>query len=373
MKDIKKTQVERGKQVDSEKAYEQRYRNSRGKRIIVIILILVIVMAIIAFIYFLENANVKKTEAKSILNVQISGDAGGTLENMATDSQQIELADDEILYGGVVYKYNSHLSNFLFLGIDTEKVVETTNGRGAGQSDAIYLVSWDRVTGDTTLITIPRDTLSEIEIFDYEGNSIGYSENHINLAYGYGDGSYGSCKLASDAVSRLLYNIPITGYASMTLNSISVLIDQIGDLDVIVPNDSLADLGEEYQEGNSLTLTSENVATFVRARDTKVDNSALDRMERQQVFLDAAFGRILNNYQANPGSLTSLYVKMSDYMITNIGTDQFGKIVAGLAGGAEIIRWTLPGEAVVGMYYDEYHVDQELLLYEVIGTFYTEK
>lgn len=291
----------------------------------------------------------------------------------STEETEVPLADDEILYGGTVYKYNSHLSNFLFLGIDTEEAVETTNGRGAGQSDAIYLVSWDRVTGDTTLITIPRDTMTEIEVFDYYGKSLGYQVKHLNLAYAYGDGSYGSCKLAADGVSRLLYDIPITGYASMTLDSIAVLLEQIGDLTVTVPNDSLADLGKEYEAGQSLTLTSDNVTTFVRTRDITVDNSALDRMERQQVFLDAAFDRIMENYQANPGSLTSLYVKLSDYMITNIGTDQFVKIMAGLADGAEIVRWTLPGKAVVGGEHDEYHVDEELLLYEVIGTFYTEK
>lgn len=308
-----------------------------------------------------------------------SDDAGTSFEVNLTEADhtaeatEAALAEDEILYGGTIYKYNSHLSNFLFLGIDTEEAVETTNGRGAGQSDAIYLVSWNRVTGDTTLITIPRDTMTEIEVFDYYGKSLGYQLRHLNLAYAYGDGSFGSCKLAANSVSRLLYDIPITGYASMTLDSITAMIDQIGDLTVTVPNDSLADLGEQYQEGQILTLTADNVTTFVRTRDITVDNSALDRMERQQVFLDAAFDRIMENYQSDPGSLTSLYVKMSDYMITNIGTDQFAKIMAGLAGGAEVIRWTLPGEAVVGGEHDEYHVDEELLLYEVIGTFYTEK
>lgn len=61
-----------------------------------------------------------------------------------------------VTWQGTTYKYNDHLSNFLFLGIDTREKAETETGSAdAGQSDALYLISWDRVDNQVTLISIP--------------------------------------------------------------------------------------------------------------------------------------------------------------------------------------------------------------------------
>jgi LCP family protein required for cell wall assembly len=326
----------------------------------IVVLFFVLILAIFSGIKTKEEAGDLSQEAMETV-----------AEDVSDISETEALAEGQLLYGGELYEYNTHLSNYLFLGIDTSEAADVSYGRGAGQSDAIYLVSWDRITGDTTLITIPRDTMTLIELFSYDGDSIGYFENHLSLAYAYGDGSYGSCKLAVNAVSKLFYDIPIQGYAAMTLDGISALVEEIGDLEVTIPNDSLSDQGSAYEKGQTLTITPENVENFVRSRDTNIDNSALDRMERQQAFLDVAYQRILQNYQTNPGTLSSLYLTLSDHMVTNMSTDQFAKILSGLSGDGQMDRWTLPGEAVVGDFYDEYHVDQELLLYQIIDTFYT--
>lgn len=45
-----------------------------------------------------------------------------------------------VTYNGKKYRYNDHLSNFLFLGIDTREKVHTEKGRAdAGQADAVFL------------------------------------------------------------------------------------------------------------------------------------------------------------------------------------------------------------------------------------------
>ena len=71
-----------------------------------------------------------------------------------------------VTWQGTTYKYNDHLSNFLFLGVDTREKAETETGSAdAGQSDALYLISWDRVDNQVTLISIPRDTMTPIEVW----------------------------------------------------------------------------------------------------------------------------------------------------------------------------------------------------------------
>ena len=78
-------------------------------------------------------------------------------ENSVSMDQQ----EDGITYKGKTYTYNDHLSNFLFMGIDTRGEVENQETDNTGQADAIFLVSMDRVTEQIHVISIPRDTITE--------------------------------------------------------------------------------------------------------------------------------------------------------------------------------------------------------------------
>lgn len=142
--------------------------------------------------------------------------AAQTSGDVATKDGTSASASD-ITWNGKTYSYNEHLSNFLFLGIDTKEKAETKTGQAdAGQADALYLLSWNRLEGDITVISIPRDTMTQIETFGPGGKSLGKSKDHISLSYAYGDGGYESCELAENAVSELLYGLPIDGYCALS-------------------------------------------------------------------------------------------------------------------------------------------------------------
>ena len=165
--------------------------------------------------------------------------AAQTSGDVATKDGTSASASD-ITWNGKTYSYNEHLSNFLFLGIDTKEKAETKTGQAdAGQADALYLLSWNRLGGDITVISIPRDTMTQIETFGPGGKSLGKSKDHISLSYAYGDGGYESCELAENAVSELLYGLPIDGYCALNMDGLPVLTDSVGGVTVTVPNDSL--------------------------------------------------------------------------------------------------------------------------------------
>lgn len=289
------------------------------------------------------------------------------------DTAQEAGESSSVTYQGKEYTYNDHLSNFLFLGIDSREKAETQVGKAdAGQADAIFLVSWDRVEHSLTGITIPRDTITEIEIFDQEGNSAGKSQDHINLAYAYGDGDRKSCELMEEAVSNLLYGIPIQGYCSINMDGIPVLTEAVGGVTVTVPDDSLTGVNPQWTQGSQIQLTPENVEDFVRYRDTSVSQSALGRMERQQIFLNAYAQKAQEVYGQNPSLITELYTSLENYMVTNISNDQFVQIMEGLGAGGNTDTWTLPGEGTQGEGFDEYHVDDSQLYEKIIETFYKE-
>ncbi|MCD7709369.1 MAG: LytR family transcriptional regulator, partial [Clostridiales bacterium] len=139
------------------------------------------------------------------------------------------------------------------------------------------------------------------------------------------------------------------------------------------PNDSLEYLGDEYKEGNEITLTADNTEIFLRRRDTTTADSAIYRMERQKVFLTAFAEKAKSVFYAEPEKLTQLIADLDSYMVTNIGNDQYVKILDGLNEGGQTSSWTVPGEAVEGEYYDEYYASDEALYQKVIETFYVKQ
>ncbi|MCD7708652.1 MAG: LCP family protein [Clostridiales bacterium] len=306
---------------------------------------------------------------------QDTEDGADAYESDEYESDEYETEDfDGIVLDGEKYVYNDHLSNFLFIGVDKEEQVDTSDGsRHAGQADAIYLMSWDRVTGDVTVIGIPRDTMTDIEIYAYDGTDMGAATDHISLSYGYGDGKHTSCRLTVEAVSNLLYGIPIQGYCSISIGGMPLLTEAVGGVTVTIPNDSLEYLGDEYSEGSEITLDKDNTEIFLRLRDTTTTDSALYRMERQKTFLTAFAEKAESVFSAEPEKLTQLITDLDPYMVTNIGNDQYVKILDGLNDGGQTSYWTVPGEAAEGTYYDEYYVSDEALYGKVIETFYVKQ
>lgn len=284
-------------------------------------------------------------------------------------------ADDSntVTWQGKTYKYNQNLSNYLLLGVDKRTPAETRVGKAdAGQADALFLLSLNRKTKEMTLISIPRDTMTDVESFDLEGKSLGKSKDHISLSYGYGDGGAESCKLTQEAVSNLFYGLPIQGYLAMNLDGIPELTKSVGGLTVTVPNNSLEYEYPEFAEGAEVTLTEENTEVFLRSRDVDESQSAIYRMERQKAFLDAFSKKAKECYEQNAKFAADLFVAIKPYTVTNISEDRLMKLFQTADEGDGYTEWTVPGEGTQGLSYDEYHVDDDALYTKIMETFYQE-
>lgn len=275
-----------------------------------------------------------------------------------------------ITFQGKTYRYNDSLNNYLFLGIDTRETLGEQAGVMGGQADAIYLLSWNRKENTLHGITIPRDTMTQIETFDLQGNSLGLTENHLNLQYAYGDGAHTSCRLMEEAVSRLLYEVPIQGYCALNMDAMPVLADSVGGVEVTVPDNSLAEVDPVFQQGEKVTITGENAETFLRYRNIKETQSALLRTNRQKVFLTAFGQKARQTAAADSGFVTELYGQLQSYMVTNMDAGQF--LDLSQADYGEGAMQDLPGEGVQGQNYDEYHVDDSQLYSMIVDLFYVE-
>lgn len=302
------------------------------------------------------------------------------LHERASQHREIGYEDDTagtesgaVVYDGVTYTPNDHLSNYLFLGVDTSASLADSAADApgnAGQADAIYLVSYDRVEKTRRVIAIPRDSMTEIETFSPDGTSLGFAKTHLSLQYAYGDGRAKSCTLMETAVSKLLLGVKVSGYAAVNLESIPYLTELVDYVDVTVPDDSLADVDPAFTKGATVRLTADNTEEFVRTRDIDVSQSAITRMNRQIAYITGYANRVRALQQEDSGTVARIYDGLTDHMVTNMTSDIFLDLEqAETAGDIE----TVPGEGQTGDVYDEYIVDQDQLYEMILKDFYNEQ
>lgn len=323
-----------------------------------LIIILIIVLSVLGGGYYLLS----QKNASSPQN----GGQNSDSRNQTDLSQNSDIVE----YKGETYKYNDHLSNYLFLGIDTRETVDTYQSQAdAGQADAIFLVSMDRATEKIKVLFIPRDSMTRIEVFNPYGQSLGETTDHLNIQYAFGDGKEESCELMKTAVSNMLDGLPIQGYCSMNMDGISVITDFVGGIQLTIPDDSLADVNPEYKKGAVVDITGETAEQFVRYRDIDKTQSALVRQERQKTFLQALVQKAQEKAGEDAGFVTGLYDSVKSYTVTNMGNDIFAKLLAASQNGITDTE-TVPGEGTHGENFDEYHIDEDALSDLIISMFY---
>lgn len=306
-----------------------------------------------------------------VLGILIVYLVGGKDNSLSTDYQESG-REDVILYGGRKYRYNEHLSNYLFMGIDTREQAEEGQARVEnGRADAIYLVSYNRVKKTAICISIPRDTMTNIHTYAVDGTYLGMAEDHISMQYMYGDGKDKSCRMMKDAVSGLMYGIPIQSYCALNMDGIPVAVGALKSVEVVVPNDSLENVDSKYKEGAKVTITEDNAEWFVRYRDVNITHSAMARMERQKAFAEA-FARTARIKASEETELVvDMYQSLKPYMVTNMGADLFADLLDANYDSGDKIQ-DIPGEKVDGNEFDEYHVDETQLFELVLQYFYKE-
>ena len=332
-------------------------RNTAHQRKIylTVLIIIIILAAVFVGVYYLWKQT--KTESE----MKVSGQA---------ERSQTQNDADTIEYQGSTYKYNDHLSNYLFMGIDTRENVDTYESqKDAGQADSIFLVSMDRATEQLKVLFIPRDSMTKIEVFNPSGKSLGMTTDHINIQYAYGDGKQKSCELMKTAVSNMLDGVAIQGYCSMNMDGIAALTDFVGGVEITVPDSSLEDVNPDFKEGSTVTLTGENAEQFVHYRDTKKSQSALVRQERQKTYIQALLKKCQDEASQNAGFVADLYSSIKDYTVTSMGNDVFAKLLVASQNGISDTQ-TVPGQGTEGENFDEYHIDEDALTEMIISMFY---
>lgn len=355
----------------------RRQQQNRRKIILAAVILVIVLAAAAAYIWYLRRDSYQ-TGRLQAAEESTAADAYNTVSRPdpasaggESDVYAEEEDDGLIWYDGKSYKYNGHLSNYLLMGVDTKGNINQERdwqNKGGGQADVIYLLSYDRKEESLRVFVLPRDTMTTVMVADTAGNIVLEEERQLCLQYAYGDGKRRSCEMMCDAVSYLLFGVPLSGYASINLDSLPVLSDVLGGVTVTLPDDSMTDVNPEWKKGTVITLDRNNSEKFLRYRNKQVELSAWARLNRQKVFVKAFAGQLRKRQKEDAGTVTHAFETLKPYMVTNMGNDIFLDLALAEQIGDNT---TIPGEDVTTDNWDEFHVDQKALYGMIIEAFYT--
>jgi len=320
-------------------------RRSKGKKVLLLILFLLVCL-IVAWV--LKNV-LKEPEAE-------------------WDDDQSQMDINQITYEGKQYSYNTNLINILFLGVDNTDMLTEDNLPGeAGQSDCIMILTLDKEKKEGRILQIPRDTMTEVDLYDASGNYSTTVTEQIATQYAYSIGGKSSCFATKQTVSELLYELPIDGYLAMEYSSIAIVNDAVGGVTITVPQDYTM-IDPAFEKGATLKLTGEQAHSYVRWRDTNASFSNNDRMERQVGYIPALIETIQNHVGEDGNYYKSLYPLVEKYMITDLSEDEINALAEYKLNTSDVQY--LPGEGKKGEKYEEFHVNEKKLQKMLIEMFY---
>ena len=275
---------------------------------------------------------------------------------------------NEITYNGQQYCYNNNLINILYLGIDNYDIIRNDMMPGdAGQTDCIMVLSLNKETKQAKIIQIPRDTMTEIDIYNRSGEVFKTVTEQIATQYAYCTGGTNSCWATKRTISEMLYDLPIDAYLAMDMASISLVNDAVGGVTLTIPRDYTM-IDPEFQEGATLTLKGDQAYDYVHWRDTNASFSNNDRMERQIQYIPAMIDTIRSNAELEGNYYDVIYPLVEKYMITDLQEDEINELAKYELSVSDIQR--LPGEGKKGEVYEEFYLDDEKLQKMLIETFY---
>lgn len=272
----------------------------------------------------------------------------------------------DIVSDGCTYTYNQNLTNILFLGVDygtgyTDKSI------GGHQADTLLIMSIDNTTNKAKFINIPRDLITRLKVYDIQGKFAHITVDPICLAHSYGSCEKDGSNLTMDAVSYLLYGVPIQNYVSMNIDGISKANDLVGGVPVEITEDFTM-VDPSMQKGALHTLNGVEAMNYVRQRSLPgMSGSNLDRMKRQVQYMQSFMNRLKQQTQNDRFFLVKLFVQMNNY----ISTDSIFKFACVLKilmdqGVAGVEIKTVEG-AMSG---DSFLADDEALRNLVLEVFY---
>lgn len=283
-----------------------------------------------------------------------------------------------VTVGGETYKQKDGITTILLLGIDKRETLENESGQPAynGQSDMLWLLVVDREKNHIQVITVPRETMADVEEHYSDGSTRKVYEQ-ICLQYAYGTTPEEGCELTETAVKNLLQEAPVDYTCAVSMGAITKLVDAVGGVDIVMSNDySVPDENGvdfvQYTAGCTVHMDGETAYRFIHYRDVDHLYTNLDRMNRQQDFLMAFATPLQELIKSRPWEIPGLLKELKAYYYTDLSFAEILRLSVTVLSAdlSEIERIQIPGREVHVGRYDQYLPKEEELQEMILEIFY---
>ncbi|QZN89660.1 LCP family protein [Vagococcus lutrae] len=189
--------------------------------------------------------------------------------------------------------------SILLLGIDTGEFDRTEQGR----SDSMMIATLNPDKKQTTIISIPRDTYTEI---------VGLGTlDKLNHAY-----AFGGPEMSMDSIEKLL-DVPVDHYVSVNMHGLKEMVDAVGKIQ-LENNIEFTQDGYEFHQG-PVQLDGDAALAYIRMRYDD-PNGDYGRQERQRKVVMAIIKKAMTpSIIANYGNILDT---LEDHVKTDIPWSQ---------------------------------------------------
>ena len=284
----------------------------------------------------------------------------------------VEVNDDEVTYNGKRYTLNKNILSVLFLGVDKEKINDDFGVGKNGQADTIFVLTFDTNSKKIKIIPIPRESMTDVNIFSQSGKYGGTKKEQICLSYAYGKDAKDSSDNTRKSVSRLLLNINVSNYIAMDLKGVEAMTEKIGGL-TLTPIEDIPEYN--IKNGNAVNLTGETARAYVQSR-TEDEEGSSKRLERQKQFFSEFASKAGNDVMGNLSSVKTYYNAIKPYISTDLSLSQITYLVSSAISkdiGNKFEYMNIAGEKKVGEEWLEFYPDNDSLITTILNTFYVKK
>ena len=199
---------------------------------------------------------------------------------------------------------NAKPINVLLLGIDNGAYGRSTED---GRSDTMLLLTANPSEKKAQLLSIPRDTYTEIVGMNYY--------DKINHAY-----AFGQAKMAINSVEKL-FDTSIDFYMEINMSGLMEFVDAVGGIEVTSPLTFTYE-GRSFVEDKTELLDGESALRFARMRYDDPEGD-YGRQKRQRIVIEQLVKKMMSF-----NSITN-FEKIMNAVSKNVKTDiPIGKIMA---------------------------------------------
>lgn len=273
-----------------------------------------------------------------------------------------------IVKDGVKYYPRQDITTILVMGINQSGPVTPKEYNHGGAVDMIALMVFDSKTQTCDVLNLNRDMMVKMPMLNRYGKQQGTYYGQLAYSHTYGDGMKDSCENVRATVSDIFNGIRIDHFFSLNIDTIPILNDAVGGVEVNVVDDFSA-VDPQIPMGK-FKLMGQHALNFVQARGGVGDELNISRMRRHEAymegFVDAARAKLEDDSQF----LVDAYQQIVDYIVTDCSLQSLNRLQLDFADYSRGELLTVEGENRLGEVYYEFYADEDALLDLTLDLFY---